>query len=53
LPLDEESALQVNRLPPLHADPFDRALVSQSIVHGMTIATPDQQIAAYGVRVLW
>ena len=28
-------------LPPLHRDPFDRLLVSQAIVHGMTILTPD------------
>ncbi len=53
LPLDEEPALAVGRLPPLHADPFDRMLICQAIVHGLTILTPDQQIHQYPVRCLW
>jgi PIN domain nuclease of toxin-antitoxin system len=53
LPLDEESALCAARLPKFHADPFDRILVAQAIVHGMVILTPDDAIARYGVRVLW
>ncbi len=53
LAIDEESALRAGRLPSLHADPFDRMLVAQAIVHGMTILTPDQEIEQYGVRVLW
>ena len=52
-PLDEESALYVPRLPRLHADPFDRMLICQSIVHGMAILTPDESIAQYAVRTLW
>jgi PIN domain nuclease of toxin-antitoxin system len=53
LDMDEESALHASRLPGLHADPFDRMLVAQAIVHGMTILTPDTEIEQYGVRVLW
>jgi len=53
LPIDEESALHSSRLPLLHGDPFDRILVAQAIVHGMTILTPDEEIAKYAVRVLW
>ena len=53
LPLDEESALQLSRLPRLHADPFDRLLVCQAIEHGLAIVTPDPAIAQYPVRVLW
>jgi PIN domain nuclease of toxin-antitoxin system len=53
LPLDEESALYVARLPRLHSDPFDRMLICQSIVHGMAILTPDEAIAQYPVRTLW
>ena len=41
LPIDEESALHVSRLPAIHRDPFDRMIVSQAIVHGLTILTPD------------
>lgn len=53
LPIDEESALHVTRLPALHRDPFDRMLVSQAIVHGLTILTPDPLIAQYPGRTTW
>lgn len=53
LPLDEESALHAARLPRLHGDPFDRMLVAQALIHGLTVLTPDQLIAQYPVRVLW
>jgi PIN domain nuclease of toxin-antitoxin system len=52
LDIDEESALQSGRLPSLHADPVDRMLVAQAIVHGMTILKPDPEIEQYAVRVL-
>lgn len=53
LPIDEESALLVAKLPPLHRDPFDRILVSQAIVNGFTIVTPDPAVTAYPVRTTW
>ena len=53
LAFDEESALQVLRLPELHRDPFDRMLISQAIALGLAIVTPDPQIAQYPVRVIW
>ena len=53
LPLDEEAALHVSRLPRLHSDPFDRMLASQSIVHGLILLSPDKQIARYPVRIFW
>jgi PIN domain nuclease of toxin-antitoxin system len=53
LAIDEESALHVERLPPLHRDPFDRLLVSQAIVHGLTILTPDTLVTQYPARTLW
>jgi PIN domain nuclease of toxin-antitoxin system len=53
LDIDEESALRAGKLPSLHADPFDRLLVAQAIVHGMTILTPDPEIEQYAVRVSW
>ena len=52
LAMDEDSALHVIKLPPLHADPFDRMLVSQAIVHGLTIVTPDPQITRYPARTI-
>jgi PIN domain nuclease of toxin-antitoxin system len=53
LPVDEESALHVSRLPALHGDPFDRILVSQAIVHGLTILTPDPLVTQYPGRTTW
>jgi PIN domain nuclease of toxin-antitoxin system len=53
LAIDEESALHVVKLPPLHRDPFDRMLVSQAIVHGLTIATSDPAILQYPARTIW
>ncbi len=53
LAIDEESALQVSRLPPLHRDPFDRILVAQAIIHGLTILTPDPLVTQYPARTMW
>jgi PIN domain nuclease of toxin-antitoxin system len=53
LSIDEASALHVVKLPPLHADPFDRMLVSQAIVHGLTIVTPDPLVTQYPARTMW
>ena len=53
LAFDEAAAAHDARLPPIHDDPFDRGLVSQAIVNGMTIVTPDDAIARYAAPVLW
>ena len=53
LPIDEESALHVSRLPTLHGDPFDRMIVSQAIVYGLTILTPDPLVTQYPGRTTW
>ncbi|TVR55576.1 MAG: type II toxin-antitoxin system VapC family toxin [Spirochaetaceae bacterium] len=53
LPIDETDALHLSTLPPIHRDPFDRLLVSQSICRGLVILTPDPLIHAYPVRWEW
>lgn len=53
LPFDETSAAHDALLPPLHRDPFDRGLVSQAILNGMTIVTPDPALARYPAPTLW
>jgi PIN domain nuclease of toxin-antitoxin system len=53
LALDENSVLQLNRLPRLHKDPFDRMLICQAINHGMVILTPDELITQYPVASKW
>jgi PIN domain nuclease of toxin-antitoxin system len=34
-------------LPPIHKDPFDRMLVAQVIVEGLTLLTSDRMVAKY------
>jgi len=53
LPLEEEATLYVPLLPKLHTDPFDRLLICQALVHGLTILTPDRDITQYAVRTVW
>lgn len=53
LPFDENSAAHDALLPAHHNDPFDRGLVSQAILNGLTIVTPDSQIARYPAPVIW
>lgn len=53
LGLDAATAEQAARLPPLHADPFDRALVALAQRTGRTVLTTDAMISRYGVPVQW
>jgi PIN domain nuclease of toxin-antitoxin system len=49
LAVDVSHALGVGRLPDHHRDPFDRMLVVQAQMEGLTILTTDPQIARYDV----
>ena len=46
-----EHAVAVANLPPLHWDPFDRILVAQSVVEGITLLTSDPRVAQYPAPV--
>ncbi len=37
----------VSRLPDLHKDPFDRLLIAQAMVEGITLLSADEAILAY------
>jgi PIN domain nuclease of toxin-antitoxin system len=37
----------LNSLPPIHKDPFDRILVAQAIVEGIVLLTADAVVAQY------
>ena len=43
----------VETLPFIHRDPFDRLLVATALADGMTILTSDENIRKYGVRWVW
>lgn len=47
LAITSEHAVAVAGLPPIHKDPFDRMLVAQSIVEGMTLLTTDPLVGRY------
>lgn len=47
LNITSEHALAVEGLPSLHKDPFDRILVAQAMVEGITLVTADAQVAQY------
>ena len=42
-----EHAVAIDHLPPIHKDPFDRILVAQARVEGMTLLTSDSILAQY------
>jgi PIN domain nuclease of toxin-antitoxin system len=47
--VEHPHALAVAALPPLHRDPFDRLLVAQALLLGLTVATADPSVAQYAV----
>lgn len=48
LPISSEHTVAVNDLPHLHKDPFDRMLIAQARVEGLTLLTADKMVAKYG-----
>jgi PIN domain nuclease of toxin-antitoxin system len=46
-------ALAAGELPLHHRDPFDRLLIAQARLEGMTVLTTDRVFAQYGVPVIW
>jgi len=49
LPISVAHAEWAGVLPPLHRDPFDRLLVAQAHMEGLTLVTVDDQILRYQV----
>jgi len=47
LPVLSEHAVAVGCLPPIHKDPFDRLLIAQAIVEGITLLTADAHLTKY------
>ncbi len=52
LPISLEHALAAGALPALHRDPFDRLLIAQARVDGLTLVTADPQIMRYDVATI-
>ena len=47
MPIEIAHTLQLQALPDLHRDPFDRLLIAQSIESGSRLVTRDEQILSY------
>lgn len=47
LPVTSEHAVGIDALPDLHKDPFDRILLAQALLEGITLLTADVQLARY------
>jgi PIN domain nuclease of toxin-antitoxin system len=52
LAVEHPHALAVATLPQLHRDPFDRLLVAQATLLGLTIITADPAVAQYPVTTV-
>ena len=47
LPITVDHAVAIGRLPQIHKDPFDRLLLAQAWVEGLTLLTADSLLAQY------
>lgn len=47
LPIGSEHVVAIEGLPPIHKDPFDRILLAQAHVAGITLVTADPALAQY------
>jgi PIN domain nuclease of toxin-antitoxin system len=52
LPVKLDHVLTAVALPPHHGDPFDRLLIAQALVEGLTVVTHDATFARYGVKTV-
>ena len=43
----------VQRLPPLHTDPFDRILIAQATAEGLTLVSADRTVRRYPLSTVW
>jgi PIN domain nuclease of toxin-antitoxin system len=47
LPIVSDHVVAIDSLPPIHKDPFDRILVAQATVEGVTLLTNDSLVSQY------
>ena len=52
LPVTADHAIAVDKLPPLHRDPFDRLILAQALAERMRLVTHDRALAAYSDTVI-
>lgn len=47
LPVSSQHAVEIDTLPPIHKDPFDRLLLAQAQCEGILLVTSDALLAKY------
>ncbi len=50
--INSAHAINVEALPDIHKDPFDRMLLSQTLLEGVTLVTADNLVAQYPVSLV-
>lgn len=53
LPVTLAHVYELQHLPRHHGDPFDRLLIAQARVEGITLISHDQVFSSYVVAVIW
>jgi PIN domain nuclease of toxin-antitoxin system len=52
LVLRPDHVAEIYHLPPIHRDPFDRVLIAQAMVEGLSLVTTDREILRYATKRL-
>ncbi len=52
LTLTAEHGAAIDALPPIHRDPFDRILIAQATVEGLTLLSSDSKVVQYPGPIL-
>ena len=53
LPVTIAHAVELENLPAVHRDPFDRMLISQARVEKVPLITSDRTISKYDISIVW
>jgi PIN domain nuclease of toxin-antitoxin system len=53
LPIEIDFLKELQSLPPVHKDPFDRIIASTAVSLNLTIITLDEYIKQYNLKTIW
>jgi PIN domain nuclease of toxin-antitoxin system len=53
LPIEPKHVREVVGLPWIHRDPFDRLMIAQARVEGLSFISGDRDLREYGVPIVW
>ena len=53
LPIEPQHIYELWNLLPIHWDPFDRIMIAQAIVEGLSFVSKDSVLAGYSIQYVW